>query len=175
MEALRKAARVTEATVFAHNEPVIVVAKESASKVQSLRDLPGLKRLVLGTEEVPIGRYSLQILERAGGTLGADFRKKVEAKVVSREMNVRQVLAKVRLGEADAGIVYRTDAVTSKGEVGIVAIDPAINVIAEYPIAVVTEPLHPKLAAQWVTYVLSSAGQKTLQEAGFVTGANAIP
>jgi molybdate transport system substrate-binding protein len=107
--------------------------------------------------------------------LGADFRKKVEAKVVSREMNVRQVLAKVRLGEADAGIVYRTDAVTSKGEVGIVAIDPAINVIAEYPIAVVTEPLHPKLAAQWVTYVLSSAGQKTLQEAGFVTGANAIP
>src|SRR5262245_44556932 len=110
MDALVKEFQVTAPVMFARNEPVIVVAREAADKIRALADLPSAKRIVIGVPEVPIGRYTVQILDRAGAKLGGDFSKRVEARVVSRETNVRQVLAKVSLGEADAGIVYRTDA-----------------------------------------------------------------
>lgn len=167
MEALRKAGRVQAPVLFAHNEPVVVVAKESASKVKSLSDLPGLERIVLGSAEVPIGRYSSQILERASASLGADFRTRVEAKVVSRELNVRQVLSKVSLGEAQAGIVYRSDAQSAKDAVSTLTIPPELNVIADYPIAVVVDAGHPQLARAWLALVTSSDGQRALTEAGF--------
>ena len=62
------------------------------------------ERIVVGAPEVPIGKYTLRILEKASRSLGADFGAQVGAKIVSRELNVRQVLAKLILGEADAGI-----------------------------------------------------------------------
>jgi molybdate transport system substrate-binding protein len=155
--------------VFARNEPVIVVAQEAKGSLRELKDLPTLDRIVIGTEDVPIGRYTLQILDRASATLGADFRSRVEAKVVSRELNVRQVLTKVSLGEAQAGFVYRTDANAVKDRVSVVTIPPELNVIAEYPIAVVTTAAHPGLARAWVDFVLSADGQRALQRAGFLT------
>jgi molybdate transport system substrate-binding protein len=167
MEALRTASRVQAPVLFAHNEPVVVVAKESASKVKSLADLPGLERIVLGAAEVPIGRYSLQILERASASLGADFRARVEAKVVSRELNVRQVLSKVSLGEAQAGIVYRSDALSAKDAVVTLTIPPEQNVMADYPIAVVADAAHPLLARAWLALVSSEEGQRALTAAGF--------
>ena len=121
----------------------------------------------MGTPEVPIGRYTLQILEQANRTLGTDFRAKFDAKVLSRELNVRQVLAKVSLGEAEAGIVYRTDAATALDKVSVISIPSEINVIAEYPIAEVTKAIHPQLAHAWVNWVLSPEGQRCLQQAGF--------
>jgi len=175
MEALGKAARVQTPVLFAHNEPVVVVAKESASKVKSLADLPGLERIVLGSAEVPIGRYSSQILDRASSSLGADFRARVEAKVVSRELNVRQVLAKVSLGEAQAGIVYRSDAQSAKDAVSTLTIPPELNVIADYPIAVVVDAGHPQLARDWLALVTSGEGQRALAEAGFRPGGEARP
>jgi molybdate transport system substrate-binding protein len=153
--------------VFARNEPVIVVAREAVATVKSLADLPRAKRIVIGTPEVPIGRYTLEILDRAAPTLGADFRARVEKQVVSRELNVRQVLAKVTLGEADAGVVYRTDA-QGKADLTVVRIPPEVNVIAGYPIAAVTNAAHPELAKAWVDHVLSAAGQKSLAAAGFL-------
>jgi molybdate transport system substrate-binding protein len=124
---------------------------------------------VIGTPEVPIGRYTLQILDRASVTpVGADFRSRVEARVVSRELNVRQVLAKVSLGEAQAGIVYRTDAQSARSQVTVVTIPPEINVTADYPIAVVTGTAHPTLARAFVDLVLSVEGQRALRSAGFL-------
>jgi len=117
---------------------------------------------------VPIGRYSLQILDNASKALGNDFRARVEEHVVSRELNVRQVLAKVTLGEADAAIVYRTDVATDEGAVGVVTIPPELNVLAEYPIAVLEGAPHPELARAWVALVLSVEGQTALSMAGFV-------
>jgi molybdate transport system substrate-binding protein len=167
MNELVRASRVEDPVVFARNEPVIVVSRESAATIRSLADLPKATRIVLGTPEVPIGRYSLQILERARGTLGGDFRARVEARVVSREMNVRQVLAKVSLGEAQAGIVYRTDVPSDREDVGAVSIPPEINVIAEYPIAIVNGTQQPEIASAWVAFVLSSEGRRALTTSGF--------
>ncbi len=168
MDELLRAARVSSPVIFARNQLVIVVATESAMTLRGLADLPNASRIVIGTPEVPIGRYTLQILDRASSSLGADFRSRVEARVVSRELNVRQVLAKVSLGEAQAGIVYQTDAHGAQDQVGVVTIPPDLNVFADYPIAVVSDAAHPGLARAWIDFVLSADGQAKLRAAGFL-------
>jgi molybdate transport system substrate-binding protein len=168
MDALVRAGSAATPALFARNEPVLVVAQESAASLRSLADLPAAERIVIGTPEVPIGRYTLQILDLASARLGADFRARVEARVVSRELNVRQVLAKVTLGEAQAGIVYRSDARAAGDEVAVVDIPPNLNVVAEYPIAVLARAPHPALARAFVELVRSPRGQAELAAAGFL-------
>lgn len=168
MEKLAAAKLIEAAHVFARNAPVVVVAREAAADVRSLQDLPKADRIVLGVSEVPIGRYARKILDRAGERYGGDFRRRVEQRVVSNELNVRQVLAKVTLGEADAAIVYRTDAATAKDRVAIVGIPDEVNAVAEYPIAVLTGAPHRPLAEQWLSAVLAPEGQRALADAGFL-------
>lgn len=167
MRALMAGGKVAEPIVFARNEPVMVVSREAASTVRSLADLATAQRVVLGVPEVPIGAYSLEIFARARSTLGEDFSARVEARVVSRELNVRQVLAKVSLGEAQAGIVYRTDALTARDRVTVVPIAPEVNVVAEYPAAVSRSARSPGLARAWVALLLSPTGRQALTTAGF--------
>lgn len=169
MDELVRIERATAPVLFARNEAVVAVPSDGATTVRSFGELPNAARIVIGTAEVPIGRYSLEILEKARATSGADFRERVEARVVSRELNARQVLAKVSLGEADAAIVYRTDARAAGDRVTVVPIPPELNAVAHYPIAVVTGAAHPGLAQKWVDFVLSTAGQRALTRAGFVT------
>lgn len=163
MDALLRAGRVERPVFFAQNEPVIVVAEGAPRR--DLGELPSASRLVVGTPEVPIGRYTGLILDRAALRFGSDFRVRVEARVVSRELNVRQVLAKVSLGEADAGIVYRTD--VRRERVRIVDIPAELNVVARYPIAALRAAPHPELARAWIAWVRSDAGQATLARFGF--------
>jgi molybdate transport system substrate-binding protein len=85
------------------------------------------------------------------------------------------VLAKVSLGEADAGIVYRTDVVAAPTGVAVVTIPAAYNVLAEYPIAVTTGAAQPTLARAWVALTVSAAGQDALHGRGFTTGASPAP
>lgn len=154
--------------IFAENEPVLVVAKDASTTIARFDQLPEAKRIVLGAPEVPIGRYATQILENATKTLGADFASKVQAKVVSKELNVKQVLAKVTLGEADAGIVYRTDITgDAKDKVNVFAIPTEFNVIARYPIAVVAKSDHVADAQAWMGTVNSEAGRAILANVGF--------
>jgi molybdate transport system substrate-binding protein len=168
MRALVDAGRVEQARIFARNELVLVVAKDSVEAPRTFGNLPQARRLVIGAPEVPVGRYTLQLLERAAGYFGPDFRARVEANVVSRELNVKQVLAKVSLGEASAGIVYRTDAKAAADRVSVVTIPPYVNVVAEYPIAVAKHAPHVELARAWVELVLSHAGKSALETAGFL-------
>lgn len=168
MKALQDANRVEQPEIFAENEAVLVVSSERAESVRSLADLPSAARIVLGAPEVPIGRYALQILDRASAKGGADFRARVEARVVSRELNVRQVLAKVSLGEADAGIVYRSDVASAGTQYAIVTIPADVNVIARYPIAQVKGGRSPSLGREWVTLVGSEQGQAILRGCGFM-------
>jgi molybdate transport system substrate-binding protein len=170
MHALVAAKLAAAPRTFARNEPVLVVQKGNPAGLGGLNDLPQAKRIVVGLPEVPIGAYTLRILDAASKRFGADFRAKVEARVVSRELNVRQVLAKVSLGEADAAIVYRTDAATAKESVETIAIPADLNVLAEYPIAVLTRARQPELARGFVELVLSPAGRQVLARFGFLSG-----
>jgi molybdate transport system substrate-binding protein len=167
MSALEDAKLVAKSTIFARNEPVVVVPADNPAGIVRFEDLPKARRLVIGTPEVPIGNYTERILANAGKELGEKFQKDVAAHVVSRELNVRQILAKIGLGEGDAGFVYRTDALTAKDRVRVVDIPAAFNVVAEYPIAVVSSSTQPDLATSWVAMVLSKRGQEMLREAGF--------
>jgi len=164
MDALITAKLASGPKVFARNTPVIIVPKGNPAKVGSFDQLPKAKKIVIGVPEVPIGNYTLQILDKAG----AEFKEKVLANVASRELNVRQVLAKVTLGEADAGIVYKTDAMAGKDKVEIIEIPAKINVVAEYPVAVLTKAPQAAAAKAFVDLLLSGDGQKRLVTAGFV-------
>jgi molybdate transport system substrate-binding protein len=154
--------------IFATNELALVVAKEAADRVTSFAELPNAHCIVVGTPETPIGAYTLRVLDRANGLFGPEFRSRVEARICSREMNVRQVLAKVTLGEAEAGVVYRTDVITADpARTVVVSIPPGANVLAQYPIVRIAGTEHPELAQAWIRAVLSAAGQNELVRAGF--------
>jgi molybdate transport system substrate-binding protein len=148
------------------NRLVVVAPKDG--DVRSLHDLarPGLK-VVLAAPSVPAGGYSVQALEKLSSApeYGAGFGDRVLANVVSREENVRQVLAKVALGQADAGIVYATDARGS--DVATIPIPDQYNVVARYYIAPTLNTANPEGAWRFVEYVLSPEGQAVLAEYGF--------
>lgn len=168
MDALAAQGLVQPPAIFACNEPIVVV-RAGLPSIKTFGDLPRAEKIIIGAPEVPIGNYTLQILRNASaGKLGADFEKRVQDRVVSRELNVRQVLAKVVLGEADAGIVYRSDAMAAREKVRVVEIPPDVNVTAEYPIAVLKAAPHSDLAKRFVELVRSPAGATALREAGFV-------
>jgi molybdate transport system substrate-binding protein len=172
MNALATAGLVVAPAVFTCNEPVVVVRAGLGGSLKTFADLPRAERIVVGAPEVPIGAYTAQIWRNARAKLGADFAARLEARVVSRELNVRQVLAKVVLGEADAGVVYRTDALaaqgTAKGKVVVLEIPPDVNVTAAYPIAALKAAPHPDLARAFIDLVRSPAGATVLRAAGFV-------
>jgi molybdate transport system substrate-binding protein len=124
-------------------------------------------KIVLAAEEVPAGKYARQVLDNLNATLGADYKDKVLANVVSNDNDIRQVLARVELGEADAGIVYVSDAGAAP-ELGKLDIPSDANVVAQYPIAPLAGTLNPDLATAFVGYVLSTEGQATLEKWGFM-------
>jgi molybdate transport system substrate-binding protein len=157
--------------VFTQNRLAIVVPADNPAGVQTMADLAkdGLK-LVLALPEVPVGQYARQSICAAGAdtaTYGEGFVEKVGSNVVSEEDNVRAVLAKIQLGEADAGIVYTTD-VTAEVATDVLQIEvpAAVNVIARYPIAAV-EGGDTALARAFIDYLLGPEGQATLQRFGF--------
>jgi molybdate transport system substrate-binding protein len=160
---LQSANLVQAPVTFATNRLVLVVSAARKATLTRFEALPTATRIVLGAPEVPVGRYAGQALERMGG----DFRARVEARVVSRELNVRQVLAKVKLGEADAGVVYATDARAAGDAVGVVAVPDAAQVLARYGVAVRTRSAAPEAAREWVTLLTGPTGQKALSAAGF--------
>ena len=165
IEKLLAGGLVNAPVVFACNEPVLIVPAANPAGINEFSDLPKASRIVLGVPAVPIGKYAEQVLAKAS-VASPNFATSVLAKVVSREMTVRHVLAKVSMGEADAGIVYRTDAASSK-QVKVIAIPAALNVTARYPISVVARSKVAALGEQWRSYLTSSPGRKLLEEGGF--------
>jgi molybdate transport system substrate-binding protein len=146
-----------QSTLFARNRLEIAVAKGNPKGIHTLADLArsGLV-VVLADPSVPAGKYAQQALAKA----------KVTVHPASLEQQVTGVLSKVALGEADAGIVYVSDIVTS-GQVDGVAIPDAQNVIADYPIGVLKGAQDLAGATAFVDLVLSTGGQTILRAAGF--------
>lgn len=155
--------------LFTSNKLEIILPGPNPANVQTLQDLarPGLK-LVLADPSVPAGKYARQILDSLGkdAAYGPDFVTKVLANVVSNESDVKQVVAKVELNEADAGIAYVSDAVAAS-DLKTLPIPDNFNVVAKYPIAPLLKAPNADLAAAFVAYVLSADGQAVLKKWGF--------
>ena len=161
MDAVEADPGVTDRADFARNLLVVIVPAGNPAGLGSLDDLgqPGIK-LVLAAEGVPVGDYAREMLANAG------IADEALANVVSNEDDVKGVVQKVALGEADAGIVYRTDVTaTVEGDLEVIDVPADVNVEAVYPIAALAGAPDP--AREFVAYVLGP-GQETLEAAGFL-------
>ncbi|UUY46423.1 molybdate ABC transporter substrate-binding protein [Streptomyces yangpuensis] len=151
-------AETGEAKIIAKNRLVIAAGKGNPFKIDELKDLGDTQlKVVLAAPEVPVGRYSRQILDA----------QKVEVKPVSQEPNVRAVLGKVEMGEADAGLVYKTDSAKSGDKVVTVDIPDAQNALASYPAATLKQSKNSEAAVAFVAWLSTPEAQKILQDAGF--------
>nr|WP_067462579.1 molybdate ABC transporter substrate-binding protein [Actinomadura macra] len=144
--------------VFTRNRLVIAVPANDPGRVGKIADLsrPGLK-IVLCAEQVPCGAAAKKALGAAGVTV----------KPASQEQDVKAVLTKVRLGEADAGLVYRTDAKAAGAQVKGIEFAESAKAINDYPIAQVAKAPRPALAKEFIALVLGGQGKDALARAGF--------
>ncbi len=158
------------AHAFATNLLIVIVPAANPAAIKSPLDLarPGIKIVAAG-EAVPISKYAAQLIANLARQLGypADFAARYASNVVSHEDNVGGVVAKVELGEADAGIVYRTDASAST-KVATVPIPPEANVPATYAGVVVKASPHLPAARAFLDWLVRTDGQALLGTFGFL-------
>lgn len=148
----------SEPVVFATNSLEIVVEPGNPKGIAGLADLEDRELIVvLCDPDVPIGRYSSQVFTESGVAVKAD----------SYEEDVKAVVNKVVLGEADAGLAYSTDVVAAGDTAEGVEIPADVNVTPEYPIAVTAEAPNAGVGAAFVEFVMSDGGQAILQQHGF--------
>ena len=156
--------------LFLTNSLLVILPANNLANIQTLQDLarPGIK-LVLCDTTVPCGKFARQILANLDKdpAFAPDLSTQVLANLVSNETDVKLVLSKVQLGEADAGIVYISDAVAAP-DLKTIQFPAADNVITKYPIAVLKSASQPDLAAFFIAYVLSPDGQAIIKKWGFV-------
>ena len=155
--------------VFARNQLVLIAPADNPAGIQSLRDLANANVLLaLAVEGTPIRAYSDALLDSLNDEYGADFSQRVLNNLVSEESNVRQATARVALGEADAAIVYQTDAAGEMGKALLaIPVDPSFNQVASYPIAALSDSPSLALAEMFIEFVLSDEGQMILRAYGF--------
>ena len=173
MNALRDGGLINNSSmvVFTRNRISLIIPRDNPAKINNLSDLarPGLK-IVMGTKDVPVGDYALQIIDNLGNDsdYGPDYRAAVLANVISQETNVNYVVTKVALGEADVGFAYVSDITEDMADrVDKIDIPDGFNVIAEYPIAVMQESERPARSQDFVNLVTSDRGKAILERYGF--------
>jgi molybdate transport system substrate-binding protein len=147
--------------VFTTNRLVVIVPADNPAEIHSLHDLArhGVK-LVIGAEGVPIGDYTRAVLRASGRT-------DVLEQVVSQEEDVKGVLGKVRLGEADAGFVYATDAIAGGSAVQTLELPASAQAEVRYPVAILGSTERHGDAEAFVELLFSPHGQHLLRQAGF--------
>lgn len=157
--------------IFAENKLALIVPKENRANITGLSDLsqPGV-RMVMGTKEVPFGDYTRQALKKMADdpVYGPAYRDAVMANVISEEPAVTSLVAKIRLGEADAGIAYASD--VSDGDrafITMIALPDQYNVVASYPLGIVRDSPVQDRAAAFAEYITSPEGNAVLTRYGF--------
>lgn len=165
--------------LFAENRLVVIVPAANPAQIHDLHDLvkPGI-RIDIADPSVPVGRYTVRMLEQMSRNpaYGPEYRSRFQADVVSREDNVKAVVSKIRLNEADAGVVYVTDVTpAARAELHTVTIPDSFNQIARYPIGVAPAAARAEIAEQFVQFVLSPDGQKVLADHGFLSVKSSSP
>ncbi len=165
-QSLADLGRLSSPQVFARTEMSLITPAANPAAIESFSHLHQAKRIVMGAENVPVGRYTAKVLEKAALSLGTEFRAAVDAHTVSRESNARLVRTKVQLGEADAAFVYRTDVVRKSG-LRRIEIPPAFQVTASYFYGFVQPSRQPKLERAWADFMASKTAKIRLKEFGF--------
>lgn len=158
--------------IFTKNKLALIVPKDNPADIGNLSDLakPGLK-IVMGTKDVPVGDYALQIISRLGNdsAYGPDYETKVLANVISQETNVNYVVTKVALGEADVGFAYVSDITEDlASKVDKIDIPDEYNVLAEYLMGILLESKYPSESQEFMDMVMSDEGKDVLEKYGFV-------
>lgn len=167
MQAVVDAGRIVAGseTLFVSNRLTVIVPADNPAGITALEDLaqPDVQ-LILAVPGVPVRQYTDEIVAQ----MPADFLSQFYANLVSEEDNVRQVAAKIALGEADAGIVYTSDVTPDlASQVLQIAIPEVQNVVASYPIAPLADAPSPELAQAFIDFVLGAEGQSILGKWGF--------
>lgn len=174
MQVARDAKRIASTPrTFAKNRLIVIVPADNPANIQTLHDLAneGVK-LVIAAPNVPVRKYTDALIAKlvTDPAYGDAYNTAFSANVVSEEGNVRQVSAKVALGEADAGLVYQSDVTPDIAEKVIaIPIPDAVNPLATYPIAITDNAADPKLADEFIAYALSDDAQNTLVKWGFIS------
>jgi molybdate transport system substrate-binding protein len=146
---------------FATNTLILVTPKSNPAHINSPQDLTkGNPKIVVADPAVPLGAYTEEVLTN----LGIDESK---LNIVSKEQNATDVLAKLTSGEADAGFVYVTDALSQKSKLHTIQFPASANATAIYPIGIVSYSKNTKAAQQWIDLVMSAHGQAVLKQFGF--------
>ncbi len=161
-----------DAIIFARSTLVIITPVDNPANIAFPEDLGGSGlKIILANEQVPVGAYTRQVLRSLSSNTayGPDFIAAVLSNVISLESNVKQVAAKVALGEADAGIVYFTDVTSDLApDLRVISLPEGFNLTVEYPIALVTEARNDSAAQAFIDFVLSATGQGVLESFGFL-------
>jgi molybdate transport system substrate-binding protein len=153
---------VAQPVTFASNELVLIVPADNPAGIEAVEDVtkPGT-RLVVAAEGVPVGDYTREVLQDLKLSAALD-------NVVSNEPDVKAVVSKVSLGEADAGFVYATDAATAADDVRVIELPEGSQPPIEYQIAVVNDSENQDAAQAFVDDVMGGEGQRRLADAGFL-------
>jgi len=148
--------------VFATNKLVVIVPASNPAHIRSVYDLrrKGLK-VIIGTPTVPVGAYTRQILDSLGIT------QDVMSNVVDQEPDVKGIVAKIALGEGDAGFVYKTDARPAGKKVQAILVPAWAQPPIRYEIGVVRKSSHRLAARAFIKRVTSLRGRRLLEQAGF--------
>jgi molybdate transport system substrate-binding protein len=156
--------------IFATNQLVVILPANNSANLQKLEDLakPGV-RLLVAVVDTPIGKVTLNMLDKMDKQFGSGFKAKVLANVVSNEAGVNPIVSKLKLGEADAGIVYVTDAVGAP-DLKTITISPELNMVMQLNVAPLAKAANPDQAASFTTYMMSPEGQTILKKWGFLPG-----
>ena len=167
MRALVERGLVRQAVPFAGNRLVLVVPASNPAGIKSVQDLAEKElRLVLANEAVPAGKYAREALYELEASYGEGFAERVLSHAVSSEDSVRGVLAKVALGEADAGFVYYTDALAAGERVRVIEL-PQVRVRPRYYAGVLASAEHSEAAEAFIAFLLSPEGRQILKKHGF--------
>ena len=162
VKALEAQELLTSSQPFARNALVVIVASNAAAQIQRFGDLVRANRLVLGTPEVPVGRYARSAL----ASQGAEFQTTVLSRVISWEPNARMVLAKLSLGEADATLAYRSDALGA-ADLHIIELPEPAAQTATYWSGITTNSASTALAKRFQAHLQSAETQQLLRARGF--------
>jgi molybdate transport system substrate-binding protein len=173
MNAVRESGLVNNSSVaiFTRNKLSLIVPKDNPANIRNLTDLarPGIK-IVMGTKDVPVGDYALQIIAKLGNdsAYGPDYETEVMANVISQETSVSYVVTKVALGEADAGFAYVSDVTQDMiSKIDKIVIPDEYNIIAEYPMGMLMESKYPGESLVFMDLVMSDEGRAVLEKYGF--------